>query len=65
VNSGSDGGSKACGSVTVTDTYCSYNVKVIFIRCPKAMCDNFFKCMTDLFSGRGIKNEKRLNRQYY
>lgn len=36
MNSESDGGSKVCGSVTVTDTYNYKNVKVVFIRCPKS-----------------------------
>jgi hypothetical protein len=27
--------------------------------------DNFFKGMTDLFRGRGMKNEERLNRQHH
>jgi hypothetical protein len=65
VISGSDGGLKACGSVTVTDTYSWNNVKVIFIRFSKEFGDNFFKCMTDFFSGRSIKNEETLNGQYY
>jgi hypothetical protein len=62
---GSDGGSKACGSATVTDTYSWNNVKFVFIRCPEEVGDNFFKCVTDLFIGRCIKKEERLNRQYY
>lgn len=26
----------------------------------KKVGDNFFECMRDLFSGRGVKNEERL-----
>jgi len=36
VNCESDGGSKVCGSVTVTVTYSYKNVKVVFIGCPRS-----------------------------